>query len=626
MNRCVCCGLVQIVACMAVMQSHVFAQIDPFAGDDRLVARHPLRVVGQPLREVLAGLTQKTGIPLTASAAVAEDKVVLFVQDRPLGQTLNVLARFFRFTWLRDGKPGEYTYTLTQTIRQKRAEDEEREKELFRTADQIVTECALYRSFVGKTPEELKAIRTEAEAVMRSDTRPEARHEAGTRAIVSLVVATNNLQRMGLSLLSRLNRDEIVALLREPRTEFAWPAAEGARPIASDVRREILETFEEDDRRRSDKFPEGFVYNHLSIRILADQGRRNGLSVVLSGRHITPKSNTGRESQFRAPLMGLPPQDDVPIEPPDWRKIDKLNRPVTFSLRPTRRTEPPKRLPLPPAPPAGALDALCESQPIDLISDAFYSVRPFETTVAQQAVGAVLTRVARSCDHTWSYADGFVLFRSRRYAIDRFEEPPVSRLRRWSQMDTDAFYSLDNLGKIAAQPTPGYLTTLRVLFETGALEDRTLSRGARSHLVFWNALSPGQRSAAASARGLSYHSLPANLRQMFYLASLERLATEERTTKVEERPWPQEELQNARLFVTSVETTNWGYRSENTTFMFGGGSREQALTSLQGNFPGTILEEVLQVKQKSFRFEYKTPAGATRTGVVNMARKWSKPD
>src|SRR5205823_2372998 len=111
---------------------------DPFAGDERLQKKHTIQAAGIPLKELLGALTTETGIRFAAGPRVAEDKVVLVAHDRQLVASLRMIARFFNFYWSRSGEPGAYSYTLSQSLKQQKLEEQEIEAAYIRATQVIL--------------------------------------------------------------------------------------------------------------------------------------------------------------------------------------------------------------------------------------------------------------------------------------------------------------------------------------------------------------------------------------------------------------------------------------------------------------------------------------------------------
>src|SRR2546421_8815599 len=101
-----------LLFCSLTGSGAVHSSLDssPFAGDERFQQKLTIHAAGLPMREILADISARTGIKLSPSAKVAEDKAVLFVRERPLASTLENLAKFFNFMWEAEGKKGEYAY------------------------------------------------------------------------------------------------------------------------------------------------------------------------------------------------------------------------------------------------------------------------------------------------------------------------------------------------------------------------------------------------------------------------------------------------------------------------------------------------------------------------------------
>ncbi len=89
-----------------------------FEGDSRLDRKITFRAEAESVRAVLKRLTDETGVSLSSANALDEDLLVLYVRERPLKETLTILADHFGWTWEKrdDG------YHLRQT---KEARDEE---------------------------------------------------------------------------------------------------------------------------------------------------------------------------------------------------------------------------------------------------------------------------------------------------------------------------------------------------------------------------------------------------------------------------------------------------------------------------------------------------------------------
>src|SRR5206468_790411 len=144
-------------------------QPDPFTDDSRLEVKQTIRAVGISFPDFLAELSAKTGIRFTADRNVAEDKITLFAHDRLLSTTLRAVARFFNFSWRREGEAGAYSYVLYQGVAQRKAEEREIDEQLLRAADRILSEIALLRKAELMTPDERLAQEKELGSAMLAE-------------------------------------------------------------------------------------------------------------------------------------------------------------------------------------------------------------------------------------------------------------------------------------------------------------------------------------------------------------------------------------------------------------------------------------------------------------------------
>jgi len=117
------------------------ADKDASAPDERVAQKISYEAIRRPLREVLAELTEKTGVSFRAGEnlkdwQVRDRKVNVFVKDVPLAAVMNSMARTLMLKWGREEKDGVITYRLfmnkkTRDEAQQRvtSEDEKIEKE-----------------------------------------------------------------------------------------------------------------------------------------------------------------------------------------------------------------------------------------------------------------------------------------------------------------------------------------------------------------------------------------------------------------------------------------------------------------------------------------------------------------
>jgi hypothetical protein len=610
------------LAVLSVMQASAQSRppTDILAEDSRLQAKQTVRVVGLTMRDLTAELTRQTGVKFTASPKVAEDKAVLIVRDRPLADTLLALARFFRFTWLRDGQPGAYAYTLTQTIAQQQAEAREIDEQFQRAADQIMKELKIVRSVSHLSPEELRAGADEAEAAHQRETDPEKLADLRTRAAVLRQFAKADGGRIAAGFLTDARREDVIQFMTGGTTELAWPPTPGKAPLPEAMRDEAYRVLRQTNPRFKQPDQE---LNFATFRIDSAMGLKPSIRGRITAGVKTGEAASSSSFGFSLPMDYSYDQSapEASVEPADWKSVPELMELVTAHVDGRRVPSTKERKPLHPPFLARALDVIDQDRPLDLISDAFYGPMAFGYDVIQKPMGEALTRLAQTTQHRWTRENGFILLRSTHYGIDRHCEPPCSRLSLWAKLPSEELYTLDRLAEIASQSYPQFETTQRVLQEIGALEGFNALDGARSHLILWNALSPAQRAAARSEQALPYQALNPSMRRIFELASTDQLSEGVRSSN-QERQWRSEELAAASLLVVAEERLMWGYRSGTSTATASGFTREQAFESFRANNPAMTLDKVEQAKSATVRFNYTTGGRNVFNGFLIMPVLW----
>src|SRR5262249_51246886 len=128
---------------------------------------HPIAVQQKAtaLSDLCEHLRAETGISLAAGQSVADEKVTLFCRAMPLRDVMRQLSRPFGYTWLRNGKAGEYKYELVQDLRSQLLEEELRNRDRNEALLALDREMERFRPYLSLTPDE---------ALARSKTAPPA--------------------------------------------------------------------------------------------------------------------------------------------------------------------------------------------------------------------------------------------------------------------------------------------------------------------------------------------------------------------------------------------------------------------------------------------------------------------
>src|SRR5260370_540879 len=123
--------------------------------ESRLTQKVSCAFKGTALCDLCEKLKSDTGIHLTAGPSVADEKVTLFCEKRPLREVMRQLSRPFGYTWLRSGTPGQYRYELVQDLRSQLLEEELRNRDKNAALLALEQELEKYRPYLDLTPDEM---------------------------------------------------------------------------------------------------------------------------------------------------------------------------------------------------------------------------------------------------------------------------------------------------------------------------------------------------------------------------------------------------------------------------------------------------------------------------------------
>ncbi len=92
--------------------------------DDRLDQKVNYEAKQKTVAEILSDLSRETGVTMNAGQnskdwESRDVKMIIFAKDLSLRELMNSMARVMKFRWVREGKPGEYTYRFYMSGRTK---------------------------------------------------------------------------------------------------------------------------------------------------------------------------------------------------------------------------------------------------------------------------------------------------------------------------------------------------------------------------------------------------------------------------------------------------------------------------------------------------------------------------
>ncbi|MCW3100853.1 MAG: blaR0 [Chthonomonadaceae bacterium] len=165
--------------------------------DARLTRKVSISAEGIPVRDLLALLSQKTGVLLKAEDYVADDKVIVFTPARPLRDTLADIAALFDDAWLSRKTKENTNYFLL--VRNRPAKDYEDGLSQDRNRKMLAQLDAQIKA-LDETPQELE------------------RRPAGDPIRAALSTADG---RLGTSVFALLNAEQRTQLMENWRTQIS---------------------------------------------------------------------------------------------------------------------------------------------------------------------------------------------------------------------------------------------------------------------------------------------------------------------------------------------------------------------------------------------------------------------
>ncbi|MGC4042471.1 MAG: hypothetical protein QM758_01555 [Armatimonas sp.] len=102
-------------------------------------------------------ISKETGIEITATRSVGDEKITIFCKDRPLRDIMRQVTRLFGFTWERSGDEDKWRYKLTEPLKVRILEEELRNKDRNEALLALDREMEAYKDLLGLSPEDARA-------------------------------------------------------------------------------------------------------------------------------------------------------------------------------------------------------------------------------------------------------------------------------------------------------------------------------------------------------------------------------------------------------------------------------------------------------------------------------------
>lgn len=499
--------------------------------DSRLFRKVTLGLKGASLEELCTELARQTEVRFEAARVVADDKVTVFVKDRPARELMRGLVRLLDLQWERSGSDGAYAYRLGQSLRARVEEEEQRNRDLNAALLALDREMEAYRPYLGMTPQQLSAAAQRARGPEKERLERLVRHGGWG----------------GLQAYSRLTPPERLALRTGGVVELSLDAEAPERRIPAEWRDPLLQSWDVrvnlGASRRAEFWrgdtplvaaPEATprlelrvnrselgrlsLQSTLVVRVRASERemKSQGTTVTLAAganpaaRVDNRAANTAlrRQPPFTR-SVSLRPQPVCPLLPRDLPDLTEEDVP---DLKPDGLTS------------AEAWEEVHRRTGRDILAD--YATRLYpasELTVENKSLFDALCLVGDRLDARWRLEGGMLLARGSRYYWDKVKEVPNRLLRRWQAhaRDRDGLPLADllEMGQLSDAQLDSEDVSAGSVCLWGLREWPLLSRepGLRPWIRFLASLTSTQL-AALSGRGLAFGELTIRRQQALVAA------------------------------------------------------------------------------------------------------------
>jgi RNA polymerase sigma-70 factor, ECF subfamily len=488
--------------------------------DGRLTQKVSLALKGTALADVCEALRTETGVHLVAGNSVADEKVTVFCQKRPLREVMRQLSRPFGYTWLRSGRLGEYRYELVQDLKSQLLEEELRNRDRNEALLALEREMERYRPYLGLWPEEALA--------RASGAGPEDKQ------------LLEKLGRYGwgaIQMYFRLSPPQLAALRAGEKLWFRPEPEPGFQPLPADLERGIFQCQTNHrlvrsaegrlDSRSVEDAPDGLpvtAVSELRAQLNLSMPQRELGQLALSGEcgffggglsnWAVPGPWAVGIGSSHAPSNGATVNARLAHDPALQRRMSVAPGASPMAKEGHKVTT------------ADVLEALHHATSLPVISDYYTHLYPRESVSTHgERLFDSLSRLADTMRLRWNKEEEWLQFRSASFYNDRLKEVPNRLLSGWSSSRKQhGALSLEDLCEIA-QLSDAQLNADHMaegardhlgLKEWELARDRRL----RPHLRFLAGFTPEQRQKATRPAGLPFPDMPLAQQQRFITLAL----------------------------------------------------------------------------------------------------------
>ncbi|MBB6049975.1 hypothetical protein [Armatimonas rosea] len=490
--------------------------------DARLQKRVTLAKKAVSFGELLDAIAKETGISISATRSVADDKLTVFCKDKPLRELMRQVTQHFGFVWERTGAEPEFVYRLKQPLRNQFLEEELRNKDKNEALLALDRELESLKKYFALSPEQARVAAESAQG--KEKDRLELMGGIGwgpARLYAGLEADDQAALQAGKNLFYGPQGREIPKGLAENTinslTGHAYIFSDGALTINSQ------RTKNKSDEPKGGKSPAemgakpvmmlSLQHDELGqVSLLAHTGFVDGGGSAMSGvplaTGVSPSASSPKNAEANAakknkPAFQKPTTLEGQHQPRQIQKDGHVEPQESWTS-------------------ADVLEAIHKATGKDVIGDYFTRLVPYRTEKA-----SLFDVLAHACDPLhlrWDEQDGWLTFRSTDFFNMRLKEVPGHLLEKWAALrKKNGRLSPDELREIA-RLTDNQLDARTMGEGAKALYgleewDWVSSSNLRPTWRFYDSLTTSMRTSVQSEKGLSFGALGLDARQKFLTAA-----------------------------------------------------------------------------------------------------------
>ncbi|WP_309689897.1 hypothetical protein [Armatimonas sp.] len=494
--------------------------------DSRLQKRVTLAKKAVSFGDLLDAIAKETGVNISATRSVADDKLTVFCKDKPLRELMRMITQHFGFVWERTGSEPQFVYRLKQPLRNQFLEEELRNKDKNEALLALDREMESLKKYFEMSPEETRAAAESAQGKEKEKLEMlggigwgpsrlyaglEADDQAALQAGKQLLFGSNGrdiskeLESNTLNALTGhafISEDGIT--MSSSRKETPGEKVKGKSPVEAGAKPIMMLQMQRDEVGE--------------VSLMAHTGFSQGKGAAMSGIPMavgispsasSPKNAEANAAKKKAPGFQKPTELTGAHRPHEiWRDGKKTSEEVWTS--------------------ADALEAIHKATGKDVMGDYFTRLVPHKNEK-----GPLFDVLARTCDPLrlrWAESDGWLTFRSTDFFNMRLKEVPGRLLEKWAaQRKTNASLTPDDLREIS-RLTDDQLDASSMREGAKALYgleewDWVSTSNVRPIWRFYDSLPTNLRTALTSEKGVGFSQLAPDARQKFILAAYQHNKT-----------------------------------------------------------------------------------------------------